>query len=107
MNYTPQQFNEMAARADGYTVFNDGSGRIYSDDGHWAHVDLDYYNDLNQLMPLAWKNKVNVYMFASKWIAGTPDTEIDIKAYESNNKDPIQAIRDCLWSIWQEGNTNE
>lgn len=96
MSYTQQQFNEMARRLK------------YGNIKYKEWPSLDYYNDLNQLMPLFWKlgggfeqfedddgrNWQAIIWMDSKSLAG------------SCHEDPIQAIRDCLWTIWQEGNTN-
>jgi hypothetical protein len=43
----------------------------------------DYYNDLNLLMPLAWKH----------------DSWICVYEGEVNYDNHLQAIRDCLWSL--------
>lgn len=102
MNYTPQQFKEIE--------FN---RRMSELDCHPAVNDVtmpwpDYYNDLNQLMPLAWKYKLDVYLEDTK--DGTVPEWWCSSFYGSTKvrkMHPIQAIRDCLWTIWQEGNTNE
>ena len=103
--FTESEFNKAMTEFEGRTVYENSNGYYYHkfDGGHAFHLPLlGYYNDLNQLMPLAWKNEVNVVLFADSWFASTNDTLDDEPNNQSINKDPIQAIRECLWLIHKE-----
>lgn len=55
------------------------------------------YNDLNQLMPLAFEQEVDTKSTASgTWLV---ESLTDSHFISTNGKDPIQAIRECLWLI--------
>jgi hypothetical protein len=93
-----QEFNEAMARlkypeALGY--LKDQKERDAWLKGHIAVN--DYYNDLNLLMPLAWKHKITVEPDTDEtWFA---DEILDSDGICICHEDPIQAIRDCLWSL--------
>lgn len=105
MNYTPQQFNEMAAKVEGkqYEIYN---GTVYEIVSKFKRAPIKPHNDLNQLMPLVFKYDIEVTRYIKPDLKGKWWKAEAIKAAYIG-KDPIQAIRDCLWRIWQEGNTNE
>jgi len=85
--YTEIEFNTLAAKAEWPERDNPGSDF----DKFFASLPVkDYYNDLNQLMPLAFKHAVIPGSFC-------------IDTFDNF----INYIRDSLWQIWQEGNTNE
>lgn len=88
------------AKMDGYIIFKDGNGRKYDQEGNMCFQ--VYWNDLNYLMPLAWKHKINVIKFGVFWEASTDNTLETPPTYSRNKEDPIQAIRDCLYQIWSE-----
>ena len=86
-----QDFNILAARLDDWKPVSD-------EPYPFNEVPGDYYNDLNLLMPLAWKRKLDIY-FTSR------DTWVCSSFYETfvtENKDPIKAIRQCLIQIGED-----
>ncbi len=100
---TNQEINEKLARLDGKKlVKSQYSGEVgFFEDGLW-YVEFDYCKDLNLLMPLAWKYKLDlVYVefdgvHSDYWSCGNFD-------YSSYDKDPKQAIIQCLLKIAEEG----
>lgn len=117
MSYTEQEFNEAMARLDGWVVMykcdpsrfleiESKGGKVYYE---WVGPP-NYYNDLNYLMPLAWKFNIEV----TRW---EEDTGIDntvteygwcVEDFELHHvftvsgNDPLPAIRDRLFELSQE-----
>ena len=102
-DYTDYEFKIAMAKLAGLQVSINGTH--YHPKGGGMHPIPDYYNDLNFLLPLAWKHGMDL------------DQELDgtwsAKAYRDVSNPmhgvidiiqdaPEQAVRDCLWSIAQE-----
>jgi len=64
----------------------------------------DYYNDLNQLMPIAWKYNIQLLKSRDGFqgevtvCKGGGEKEIHLTTV----MEPVEAIRKCLWQIAQE-----
>lgn len=111
--FTEQEFREAIARLDGWTETSRGywkSPTVMEDLETYQectyHFLPDYHNDLNQLMPIAWKYGIEVIIYPDEdadyrmWVAETiKASKNDIEAI---NSDPVEAIRQCLWAIYQE-----
>lgn len=110
MKYTEQAFNEAMARLDGYIfreITEDGSRlkdigfEVLKNGEHQRNVlkqnpyqHFNYHNDLNLLMPLAWKHDIDpVHMRISHLCANEALTD----------EEHIQEIRDRLWSLTHRG----
>jgi len=94
-----EEFNKLMAvlkypQAMGY--LEDSKAREAWLKGHIAVN--DYYNDLNLLMPLAWKYGIYVTEMCGEFTGHYYPVNVK-KRYTSKDKDPIQAIRDCLTAI--------
>ena len=94
--YTPEEFNEAMARLDGKCWNDYRDGMIVE---FYPEPLPDYFNDLNLLMPLAWKHVVECISYhvtnegIQSWLVR------NYKLQNCINTDPIKAIRDCLWAI--------
>lgn len=101
-NYTVEEFNIAAAKLAGHRTEKreDGEYLIFfhgKSVGELLRVFGNYHDDLNLLLPLAWKYKIDVDY--------DPEDE-DWSAFgltvSASNKNPIQAIRECLLAIRKE-----
>jgi len=83
--FTESEFNKAMAELEGHKVYENSNGY--------------YYNDLNQLMPLAWKHKLDLdyHVSTDSWRCESKSGE-----HYSDNKNPITAVRYCLWLIHKE-----
>lgn len=96
---TPEIFNRKMAELEGLDIMFSGNEGVYLkelDDENTVQV-LDYYNDLNLLMPLAWEHGIEV----SEYGGG-----IDCKIWQAEcveadyvGKDQKAIIRLCLMEI--------
>ena len=89
-----KEFNLAMAELDKLMIY-EHKGKIFMNDG----ISMDEYspyNNLNQLMPLAWKHNVDIRRLSSgEWLVySCLDTSKD-----AVNKDPIESIRQCLIQI--------
>ncbi len=98
-----QEINEKLARLDGVKCFVKFGRKMWDHaDNTYVSYPPDYRTDLNLLMPLAWKYKLDlVYVefdgvHSDYWSCGNFD-------YSSYDKDPKQAIIQCLLKIAEEG----
>lgn len=111
-NMTEHEFNKHCAELDGlnYQMIGD-QVMIMPANGVMRGFTktVDYYNDLNLLMPLAWKYEISVYTYHNNWVSATPDfnwkdgDEFEVK-HEAISQDPIAAIRECLMNIKEHRN---
>jgi len=106
----PIDFNRKMAELKGFRPFGTHGIMCY-DENEDVMPTPDYYNDLNLLMPLAWKFSVTS--------ESDPEDDPEWSAYKtksrdsygpyilgfSQNKDPKEAIRQCLIKIYEETNT--
>jgi len=81
------EFNSRMAALDNHESVND-----------WTMQWPDYYNDLNLLMPLVFKYKLNI---THRVLPKREDYSVSLSDQneETFTGDPIQAIRDCLTAI--------
>lgn len=77
-----QEFNKLMAKLDGKIAVKDVMNHTYSTP---CGESVDYFNDLNLLMPLAWKHGAHI---TAQYTA----LEVNFNAY-------IQAIRECLIKV--------
>jgi len=91
-----EEFNKLMAELAGYKFLEPVTyvkGEVY------LHInDLNYYNDLNLLMPLVFKYKLNI---THRVLPKREDYSVSLSDQneETFTGDPIQAIRDCLTAI--------
>lgn len=87
-------FNIMCAKLDGHTDFNSlGVPVVYEHDGEY---EKDYYSDMNYLMPVAWKYIGEMTKYDDEWIVESLSIHI------VRDKEPVEAIRQCLIEIGKE-----
>lgn len=99
-------FNEKMARLDGWIISVQGRYcKIVNGIETRYDVAPDYYNDLNLLIPLAFKHGIAIgpFLITKKGIEDWYADKIDIQdGPMATNKDPVQAIRECLLEIYKE-----
>jgi len=89
-DFTEQEFNEAMLRIQPEIELLRTTGlrtevRKMTEHGYTC-FNWNPYNDLNQLMPIAWKQRV-IFLYAM---------------YEGSFGDYLDKIRQCLWQIAQE-----
>jgi len=96
--YSELEFNELAAKAETHGLIRGEYTPTKN-----GIVKFDPYNDLNQLMPLVWKHELDTIKYDGDWLVDKQATaNVFPTQSEGLNKDPLQAIRDCLFTIWSE-----
>jgi len=94
-----EEFNKLMAELEGIDVSECKliEGSLHHDTKHFYYV-YNWYEDLNLLMPLAWKYGIYVTEMCGEFTGHYYPVNVK-KRYTSKDKDPIQAIRDCLTAI--------
>ena len=103
---TNQEINEKLARLDGIFISEDifRRGSIKVNVKSFPHLMPDYCKDLNLLMPLAWKYKLDINHVGDE-LQACYFTMVngEFEAFPFKDKDPKQAIIQCLLKIAEEG----
>ena len=111
-DFTESEFNLAMAEMEGVKVEFDDILENFQFNDILKTPDQDFnimsawepYSDLNQLMPIAWKHKIEGFEANGEWVYGVPNnpnsSDYDL---HSVSKDPVEAIRQCLWQIYLEG----
>ena len=104
-DFTEQEFNEaMADLMDVHVSWGISKGRTINMviAGHWAYASFMPYNDLNQLMPIAWKYGVHLVGYHDNSVfAQAKGWSIKSGIYQGEDKE-TKATRQCLWQIAKE-----
>lgn len=94
-------FNKKVAEWDGIDISNNKScgERFYRNENGTICMINNYYDDLNQLLPVVWKMGIGLTLFymdhvgIKEWVARAEKLEDCI------NEDPIQALRECVIKV--------
>ena len=99
-NFTEQEFNlAMAELVEADTFLNKETGKLCYP---LSDLEFDPYTNLNQLMPIAWEYGIFMQPFGLDiYEAIYFDDGISDDWIEGIDKDPVEAIRQCLWMVWE------